>query len=75
MSVGDSIVLCRRAIDPGIGKWSFPAGFVDRGEVIEDALRREVHEEIGLEATVGRLIGVYSRPDDPVVLIVYAARA
>ncbi|TAK23219.1 MAG: NUDIX domain-containing protein [Chloroflexota bacterium] len=75
VSVGDSIVLCRRAIDPGIGKWSFPAGFVDRGEVIEDALRREVHEEIGLEATVGRLIGVYSRPDDPVVLIVYAARA
>lgn len=69
------ILLCRRAIEPGLGKWSFPAGFVDRGEVVEDALRREIREETGLEARLDGLVGVYSQPGDPVVLIVYAARA
>jgi len=69
------ILLVRRAIEPGLGKWSFPAGFVDRGEVVEEALRREVREETGLAAQLEGLVGVYSHPGNPVVLIVYAARA
>ena len=69
------ILLCRRAIEPGLGRWSFPAGFVDRGEVVEEALRREIREETGLEARLDGLIGVYSHPGNPVVLIVYAAAA
>ncbi len=68
------ILLGKRAIDPGMGLWSFPAGFVDRGEPLEEALRREVREELGLEVDVERLVGVYSEPGHPVVLIVYAAR-
>jgi ADP-ribose pyrophosphatase YjhB (NUDIX family) len=68
-------LLCKRAIEPGLGKWSFPAGFVDRGEELRAALRREVLEETGLEAELGRLVGVYSAPGNPVVLVVYAARA
>jgi ADP-ribose pyrophosphatase YjhB (NUDIX family) len=69
------IVLCRRAIEPGLGKWSFPAGFVDRGEEVRSALVREVREETGLEAELDRLIGVYSEPGNPVVLIVFGAHA
>ena len=69
------IILHRRAFEPGAGRWSMPGGFVDLGERVEDAVRREVREELELEIELGRLVGVYSRADDRVVLIVYAARA
>lgn len=55
------------------GKWSFPAGFVDRGEVVEEAARREAREETGLDVRLEALIGLYSTPGDAVVLAVYAA--
>jgi len=71
---GEHVLLCRRANEPGSGLWSFPAGFVDRGETPEEALIREVAEETGLEAEVSRLIGVYARSGDAVVLLAYDVR-
>jgi ADP-ribose pyrophosphatase YjhB (NUDIX family) len=67
--------LLRRGFAPGEGRWTFPGGFVDLGESVEDAARREVAEELRMEVELGELVGVYSRADDPVVLVVYAARA
>ena len=75
VSDGDErLVLVRRAIEPELGRWSFPSGYVDRGEPVEDAAVREVKEETGLDVTLNHLVGVYSERDNPVVLVVYSAR-
>lgn len=71
---GEGILLGRRAIDPGRGYWSFPSGYVDRGEVVEAAAVREVREETGLGVELDGLVGLYSDEGQPVVLAVYAGR-
>ena len=66
------VLLCRRLIDPGSGRWSFPAGYVNRGEVLEEAAVREVLEELGVAVRLRGIVGVYSERGEPVVLVVYA---
>jgi ADP-ribose pyrophosphatase YjhB (NUDIX family) len=69
------VILLRRGFDPGQGLWTFPGGFVDLGESVEDAARRETDEELGIAIELGPLVGVYSRAEDRVVLIVFRAAA
>lgn len=40
------------------GKWSFPAGFVDEGETVDEAAIREIHEETGIVAEPVRIAGI-----------------
>jgi ADP-ribose pyrophosphatase YjhB (NUDIX family) len=68
------IWLLRRGFDPSAGKWTFPGGFVDLGESVDMAARREAREELEIDVELRELVGVYSRPEDRVVLVVYAAR-
>jgi ADP-ribose pyrophosphatase YjhB (NUDIX family) len=68
------VILLRRGFEPGRGRWTFPGGFVDLGESVEDAARREATEELAIEIEIDGLIGVYSRAQERVVLIVYRAR-
>lgn len=42
-----SILFCRRAIAPGHGKWTLPAGFLENGETVADGAKRETFEETG----------------------------
>ena len=72
--IGGKIVMMRRALEPGRGKWAVPGGYVDRGEVLEKAAMREVEEETGLTVEVTALIGIYSRPEDANILVVYAGK-
>jgi ADP-ribose pyrophosphatase YjhB (NUDIX family) len=67
------VFLARRAIEPGLGRWTYPGGFLEVGESAQEGARREAEEETELRIEVGRLIGVYSRPHVGIVTIVFAA--
>jgi ADP-ribose pyrophosphatase YjhB (NUDIX family) len=67
------ILLVRRGHEPAYGRWSFPSGFVDRGEPVEEAAAREALEEAGVRVRIDRLLGVFSTAGDPVVFVAFAA--
>jgi len=56
------LVLIRRKNPPFEGSYALPGGFVEVGESMEDAARREAKEETGLDIDIVRLVGVYSDP-------------
>lgn len=68
------IGLIKRAIEPGKGKWALPGGFIEIDENPQDALIREVKEEIGIKGKIQGLIGVYgdkSKTYDKIIVIGY----
>jgi 8-oxo-dGTP diphosphatase len=67
------LVLVKRAIEPGYGKWVFPGGFVDRGETVIAGAVRETKEEANVDVEVRGLLDVFSYPGSPVVVVAYAA--
>lgn len=56
------MALVRRGIEPWSGLWSWPCGYVEIDETIEEAAARETFEESGLRVGVGALLGPYSYP-------------
>lgn len=67
------IVLLKRGVEPALGKWVFPGGYVDRGESVQAAAVRETKEESQLDVKLGPLLNVYSYPRSPNVIVVYTA--
>ncbi len=72
--VDGRVLLLRRGIEPRLGTWTYPGGFLEMGETTEEGTRREALEELGIYLGELRLLGVYSRPPAGVVVVVYLAR-
>jgi 8-oxo-dGTP pyrophosphatase MutT (NUDIX family) len=69
------ILLLKRAVEPGLGDWDLPAGYLDPGESFEMAARRETLEEAGIEVELLSLIGVYHSVPANAVSAAFRARA
>ncbi len=71
------ILLIERAADPFIGRWAFPGGFVDMDESTEDAAKRELFEETGVENVFIEQLYTFSEvnrdPRSRVISVVYYA--
>ncbi len=68
------IVLLRRGIEPGRGRWAQPGGFLEVDETVNQAAIRETWEETGLLVEPGEVIGLYTRLEAAVVTIAFEAR-
>lgn len=69
----DKYLLVRRAIEPRVGFWTMPAGYMELGETTEAGAAREVWEEGCARVTVGALIGLFSLPRIGQVHMIYRA--
>ncbi|MBU6468325.1 MAG: NUDIX hydrolase [Betaproteobacteria bacterium] len=56
----NQVLLCRRAIEPRLGFWTMPAGFMENGESLKEGAQRETFEECAAEVEVKDLISVIS---------------
>ena len=69
----DQFLLCKRAIEPQLGLWTYPAGFLENGESLEEGAQREAYEEAFAEIDISHLIGTYSLTGINQIHIIYAA--
>jgi 8-oxo-dGTP diphosphatase len=67
---GRVLLAHRRDID----WWNLPGGGMELNETVEEAIRREVREETGLEIAVEYLVGVYSKPQKREVVLTFRCR-
>lgn len=70
----DRILMCRRSIEPRLGKWTFPAGFLEMGETGGEGARRETMEESGAEVEVEDLFVVINVPYVSQIYLTYRGR-
>lgn len=70
----DKVLLCRRAIEPRVGWWTLPAGFMENNETLQQAAARETLEEANARVEIGDLYTVYSLPHINQVYFLFRAR-
>jgi ADP-ribose pyrophosphatase YjhB (NUDIX family) len=65
--------LCKRAIEPRLGYWTLPAGFMELGETLPDAARREAREEANIEVELESVYTIFSLPHISQVYVFFRA--
>lgn len=69
----ENYLLCRRAIEPQVGRWTIPAGYLELEETTEDGAIREAWEEACARISIQRLLAVYNVPRLSQVQTIYQA--
>lgn len=70
----DKVLLCRRAIEPQLGKWTLPAGFMENHETTLQGALRETEEEAGAQVEIVQLFTLCNLPHISQVYIMFRAR-
>ncbi len=73
----EGLLLVKRNVDPGAGRWCLPGGFIEMGETVQRAALRELKEETGLEGELIRVVDAASKLNGyygDVVVIAFEAR-
>ena len=75
--VGDysKLLMVQRSYGEEKGRWALPGGYVEQGEVVEEAAAREALEETGLKVDITGLVGLFSAPGRAIVVAAYGAKA
>jgi ADP-ribose pyrophosphatase YjhB (NUDIX family) len=68
------VMLIKRGIEPGLGMWAQPGGFLEIDETVREAAVRETLEETGLAVEPVSIVGLYSRVPAAVVVVAFLAR-
>jgi ADP-ribose pyrophosphatase YjhB (NUDIX family) len=71
----DEFLLLRRAVEPALGWWDLPAGFLEPRETPDEGARREAREEAGFAVELTGLVGAYASRESNTVVFAYTARA
>lgn len=71
---GDRVLLCRRAIEPRLGFWTLPAGYLEVHETTMAGAIREAEEEACARIEIDGLLAVYNIPRISQVQVIYRAR-
>lgn len=71
---GDKVLLCKRNIEPRMGKWTLPAGFMELGETTSEGAQRETVEEAGAQIEIENLFAVLNVPRVGQVHFFYLAK-
>lgn len=69
----NKILMCKRAIEPRIGYWTLPAGFLELHETAEQGAMREAQEEACADIKIERLLAVYSVTHISQIQLIYKA--
>ena len=70
----DKVLLCKRAIEPRLGFWTLPAGFLELGESVAAGAARETEEEAGAQVQMGELFCMFNLPHIGQVYMMYLAQ-
>lgn len=68
------ILLCKRAISPGYGKWTFPSGYLDQNETPEEGAIREAKEEVNIKIKLQKLLMIFTVRRKNLVQFVFLAK-
>jgi ADP-ribose pyrophosphatase YjhB (NUDIX family) len=72
--VGDSVLMCRRAIEPRRGFWTLPAGYLEHGETLEEGAAREAMEEAQAAIALDGILAVFTISRLGQVQVIFRAR-
>ncbi|MGB5831211.1 MAG: NUDIX hydrolase [Thiohalocapsa sp.] len=70
----DRILLCKRAIEPRLGLWTLPAGFMENGETVQQGAARETMEEAMARVEIGELYNLFNLPHINQVYMLFRSR-